>query len=147
MRAPLSCLPTMFFIPGVSSKYGNPVDISSTMVSSGRIVNWKNLPLDAKTFGLKSFGKKRRDQTWLSPFRAGLASTPLVCSPVASKSTPPPRKTLGKKHNNHHHFRCNFSQDLLAPRTHATGLRAPLRSPMPALHSDSQVSSLRRNVM
>jgi hypothetical protein len=54
---------------------------------------------------------------------------------------------LEKKHNHHHHFRCNFSQDLLAPGTHATGLRAPLRSPKPSLHSDSQVPSLRRNVM
>jgi hypothetical protein len=30
---------------------------------------------------------------------------------------------LEKKHNNHRLFRCNFSQDLLAPSTHATELR------------------------
>src|ERR1039458_7327579 len=33
--------------------------------------------------------------------------------------------------------------DWLAPGTPRTGLRAPLRSPMPSLHSASQVSSLR----
>ncbi|MGA3145835.1 MAG: hypothetical protein ABSF10_22780, partial [Verrucomicrobiota bacterium] len=34
-----------------------------------------------------------------------------------------PAQDLGKKHNNHRLFRCNFSQDLLAPSTHATELR------------------------
>src|ERR1035437_2980351 len=94
--------------------------------------------------------KKFREKTsWPNlavsiPRRPGLDSACVLARRV--KIHPTPRKTLEKKHNYHHHFRCNFSQDLLAPGTHATGLRAPLRSPMPSLHSDSQVSSLRRNV-
>jgi hypothetical protein len=57
------------------------------------------------------------------------------------KIHPPPCKTWEKKHDHHDHFRCNFSQDLLASGTHATKLRDALRYTNGTLHSDSGVSS------
>jgi hypothetical protein len=57
------------------------------------------------------------------------------------KRHPPPSQTSGQLK-----YYCDGRKTGLPQEPHATGLRAPLRSPMPSLHSVSQVSSLRRTV-